>query len=92
VPARCRRGADAVLAEFSRGFRGIQRVPRGYGGTEGVLGPRRVSGARAFARVLICVFVFIRVRACLCERMCVFVRFHRIAPSRACLYRVCVCL
>jgi hypothetical protein len=28
--ARCRRGADAVLAEFSRGFRGIQRVPRGY--------------------------------------------------------------
>ncbi len=43
-----------------------------------------------------CVFVSICTRArgacvyaCLCERMCGFVRFHRIAPPRVCSKRVC---
>ncbi len=30
------------------------------------------------------------VYACLCERMCVFVRFHRIAIPRVCVASVCV--
>ena len=52
----------------------------------------RVQGACAFARVLMCVFVSSCARAvracvtaCLCERKCVFVRFHRIAIPRACV-------
>ncbi len=69
----CRRGADAVLAEFSRGFRGVQRVPRGYSGVPRVCwvlagGLRcervRVQRACAFAHVLICVVLLIRVRSC----------------------------
>jgi hypothetical protein len=60
---------------YSGGTRG---VPRGYcGGTRGVLGRRRGSEVRlhvrVFARVLVCVFVFICVRV-RCVRARVSVR------------------
>jgi hypothetical protein len=52
-----------------------------------------------FARVLMCVFLSIWMRAraracpcvyaCLCERMYGFVRFHRIAIPRVCVASVC---
>ena len=52
--------------------------------------------ACAFSRVFMCVFLpfgCVRARAracvyaCLCERMCGFVRFHRIAIPRVCVRR-----
>ena len=58
-----------------------------------------VQCACAFARELMCVFVSSSARAvracvtaCLCERMCVFVRFHRIAIPRVCVASARVCV
>ncbi len=105
VPARCRRGADAV-PEFSLGYCG---GTRGY---RGLLGPRlglwcgcvRVQSARAMsvcvcacAHLRVCVHLCAcaRVHACMraCVSACAWVRSFRsdCIFARVCVASVCVC-
>ena len=63
---------------------------------DGVLGARACAcnervRLRVCSCVCLCSFWCVRARvyACLCERVCGFVRFHRIALPRGCVASVC---